>query len=151
MTNLSDPEEPSLTNGNGGTYGSTSGTDTREARAMIEPLMHFSLAEEIATLRAEEAYRMRDRNSRTLAKETDFRVLLSVLRSGAALDEQDGVARASLQVIEGSATLGIDGDETTLEVGDLAVVDSGNAWLLEARTDCAVVITFAFPNERAGV
>ena len=140
-----------MTNGNGGTYGSTSGTDTREARAMIEPLMHFSLVEEIATLRAEESYRMRDRNSRTLAKETDFRVLLSVLRSGAALDEQDGESRASVQVIEGRATLGIDGDETELEAGELAVVDSGHAWLLEARTDCAVVITFAFPNEKAGV
>jgi quercetin dioxygenase-like cupin family protein len=138
-------------NGNGGTYGSTSGTDTREARAMIEPLMHFSLAEEIAGLRAEESYRMRDRNSRTLAKETDFRVLLTVLRTGAALDEQDGESRASVQVIEGAATLGIDGDETMLEAGELAVVDSGNAWLLEARTDCAVVITFAFPNEKAGV
>jgi len=151
MDNPSRPEEDSLTNGNGGTYGSTSGTDTREARAMIEPLMHFSLAEEVAALRAEEAYRMRDRNSRTLAKETDFRVLLSVMRSGAALDEQDGESRASVHVIEGSATLGIDGDETLLEAGELAVVDAGSAWLLQARSECAVLITFAFPDERAGV
>ncbi|MEP7159125.1 MAG: hypothetical protein ABI797_06835 [Chloroflexota bacterium] len=140
-----------MTDGSGGTYGNTSGTDTREARAMIEPLMHFSLGEEIAALRAEDGYRMRDRNSRTLAKETDFRVLLSVLRKGASLDEQDGESRASVQVIEGSATLGIDGDETMIEAGELAVVDSGHAWLLEARTECAVVITFAFPNEKAGV
>ena len=34
---------------------------------MIEPLMHFSIAEEIAALRAEEGYRERDRSSRTLA------------------------------------------------------------------------------------
>ena len=137
--------------GNGGTYGSTSGTDTREARAMIEPLMHFSLVEEIAALRAEEEYRTRDRNSRTLAKETDFRVLLSVLRSGAALDEQDGHARASVQVLEGTARLGIDGDETELHAGELAVVDSGNAWLLQAQSECAVVLTLAWPREKAGV
>jgi len=138
-------------NGNGGTYGSTSGTETREARAMIEPLMHFSLAEEIAALRAETEYRTRDRNSRTLAKETDFRVLLSVLRAGAALDDQDGDMRASVHVLEGRATLGIDGDETELEVGELAVIDSGNAWLLQAQTDCAVLLTLALPPEKAGV
>lgn len=140
-----------MSDGNGGTYGSTSGTDTREARAMIEPLMHFSLTEETAALRAEESYRMRDRNSRTLAKETDFRVLLSVLRAGAALDEQDGESRASVHVIEGAATLGIDGDETVLHAGELAVVDSGNAWLLQAQTECVVLITVAFPTEKAGV
>jgi quercetin dioxygenase-like cupin family protein len=144
-------EEDFVTNGNGGTYGSTSGTDTREARAMIEPLMHFSLRDEIAALRFEDAYQQRDRNSRTLAKETDFRVLLSVLRAGAALDEQDGHARASVQVIEGRATLGIDGDETMLEAGELAVVDSGNAWLLQAQTECAVILTLAWPREKAGV
>ena len=138
-------------NGNGGTYGSTSGTETREARAMIEPLMHFSLVEEIAALRAEAEYRTRDRNSRTLAKETDFRVLLSVLRSGAALDEQDGHARASVLVIEGTARLGIDGDETVLHAGELAVMDSGNAWLLQAQNDCAILLTLAWPREKAGI
>jgi quercetin dioxygenase-like cupin family protein len=140
-----------LINGSGGTYGSTSGTDTREARAMIEPLMHFSLREEITALRFEEAYQQRDRNSRTLAKETDFRVLLTVLRAGAALDDQDGAMRASVQVIEGRATLGIDGDESVLEAGDLAVMDSGNAWLLQAETECAVLLTLALPPEKAGV
>jgi len=118
---------------------------------MIEPLMHFSIAEEIAALRAEEGYRERDRSSRTLAKETDFRVLLSALRAGAALDEQDGDARASVQVIEGSATLGVDGDETVLEAGELAIVDAGQPWLLEARSECAVLLTLAWPREKAGV
>ena len=51
--NPSDPEESSLINGNVGTYGSTSGTDTREARAMIEPLLALdSLTDETAALRA---------------------------------------------------------------------------------------------------
>jgi quercetin dioxygenase-like cupin family protein len=136
---------------NGGTYGTTTGTEVREARPMIEPLMHFSIAEEIEALRAEEAYRERDRNSRTLAKETDFRVLLSVLRAGATLDEQDGDARASVHVIEGAANLGIDGDETLLEPGELAVVDAGQPWLLEARSECAVLLTLAWPREKAGV
>ena len=69
-----------------GSYGSPGGSDTRGARTMIEPLMRFSLESEADSLRLEPEYREGDRNSRTLAKETDLRVMLTVLREGAAAD-----------------------------------------------------------------
>ena len=69
------------------TYGATSGTDTRGSRPLMEDLMVFSLPAEIDALREEDEYKNGDRNSATLAKEVDFRVLLSVLRRGATLDE----------------------------------------------------------------
>src|SRR3954471_5715720 len=121
-----------------GSYGSTSGTDTRGARPLIENLMVFSLGAEIEALRNEEPYRNGDRNSATLAKEVDFRVLLSVLRSGATLDEQDGDARTSIQVLDGSANLSVvgDGEEAEMTDHDIAVVDAGQSWLLRATSDC---------------
>jgi quercetin dioxygenase-like cupin family protein len=135
----------------GGAYGSTGGSDEREGRAMIGPLMAFSLTTEIAVLRAEDEYQARDRSSRTLAKETDLRVLLSVLRAGAALDKQDGDARASVQVIEGEVTLSIEREAIRLRPGELAVVDRGQPWLLQAETDCAVLLTIAWPPDKVGV
>jgi quercetin dioxygenase-like cupin family protein len=135
-----------------GSYGSTSGTDTRGARSLIEDLMVFSLAAEVEALRNEEQYLNGDRNSATLAKEIDFRVLLSVLRSGATLDEQDGDARTSFQLIEGTAGITVgDGEEAQVSAGDVAVIDAGRPWLLRATSDCAVLMTLAWPREKAGV
>jgi hypothetical protein len=134
-----------------GSHGSPGGSDTRSARTMIEPLMRFSLESEADALRLEPEYREGDRNSRTLAKETDLRVMLTVLREGAALDEQDGDARATVQVIDGTATIEIDGAEAHLQPAELAVVDQGQPWIIRADSDCALLLTIAWPPEKAGV
>ncbi len=134
-----------------GAYGSTSGTDERGSRPLMEPLMVFSLADEIESLRSEPQWVDNDKNSRTLAKDVDFRALLAVMHSGAALDEQDGDARASVQILEGLAELDVDGEVTSLATGQLAVVDSGRPWTLRATTDCAFLLTLAWPIDKAGV
>lgn len=132
-------------------YGTTSGTKVREPRALMERLMVFSLESEIESLRAEPEWADNVRNSRTLAKEVDFRALLSVLHTDATLDEQDGDARASIQLLDGTAALTVDGDRADLRAGHLAVIDAGHAWLLRATSDCAVLLTLAWPREKAGV
>ncbi len=132
-------------------YGSTSGTESRDARPLMEGLMIFGLRGEIEGLRAESPYTDGDRNAATLAKEIDFRVLLSVLRSGATLDEQDGDARTSIHLLEGAATLRGDGEDSQMNATDIAVIDAGRSWLLTAQSDCAVLLTLAWPREKAGV
>jgi len=135
-----------------GSYGSTSGTDSRGPRPLIEELMVFSLPAEIAALRQEAPYRDGDRNSATLAKEVDFRVLLTVLRNGASLEEHDGEARSSIQVLDGAAGLTVGSEqEADLEVGEVGVIDAGSPWRLRATADCAVLLTLAWPREKAGV
>lgn len=136
---------------NGSAYGSTSGTDEREARLMMERLLVYSLGDEINQLRQEEPWRGGDRNARTLAKAVDFRVVLSLLRDGATLHEEDGDARASLHLLEGRAQVSLDADEAELGPGEVAVVDAGHRWQLRATGDCAVLLTLAWPREKAGV
>lgn len=132
-------------------YGDTSGTGSREARPLMERLMAFSLRDEIEGLRSEEQWLDGDRNSRTLAKDVDFRVLLTVLHDGATLDEQDGDARVSIQLLEGEAQLAVNGQSADLRAGGLAVVDAGQSWDVRARGDCAVLLTLAWPRDKAGV
>lgn len=132
-------------------YGATSGTESRGSRELMEGLMVFGLHTEIEALRGEGPYQDGDRNSVTLAKEVDFRVLLSALRSGASLDEQDGDARASLQLLEGSARLRVGEQETEMAETDIAVIDAGRPWSLTATSDCALLLTLAWPREKAGV
>ena len=132
-------------------YGATSGTSERESRPMMEPLMHFRLRDEVDRLRTEEPWREGDRNSRTLAKADDFRVLLSVLRDGAALEEVDGDARVSIQLLDGRATVELEHAKAELTADEVAVVDAGRPWRLRAVSDCAVLVTLAKPREKARV
>jgi hypothetical protein len=117
----------------------------------MDQLMVFSLTEEIAALRGEPEWAENDKNSRTLAKDVDFRVVLSLLHADSVLDENDGDARASLQLVEGAAELDVAGQTADLRVGKLAVVDAGRPWKLRATSDCAVLLTLAWPIEKAGV
>jgi quercetin dioxygenase-like cupin family protein len=133
-------------------YGNTSGSDVRESRELMDRLMTFALTEEIESLRSEPAWEENEKNSRTLAKDVDFRVLLSVLHTDATLAEHDGEARASLHVLDGEAELAVEGGGSTrLSAGSMAVVNSGQAWTLRAVSDCAVLLTLAWPIEKAGV
>ncbi len=135
-----------------GRYGRTSGTDTRESRPLMEPLMTFSLRDELERLRSEEPWREGDRNSRTLAKDVDFRVLLTVLRDGVTVGENDGDARASIHLLEGRAILRRAGAEAELHGNDVGVVDVGEGWTLTAQGgDCAFLLTLAWPPEKADV
>lgn len=132
-------------------YDDTSGTAVRGPRPLMERLMAFSLADEIAELRAEPQYQDGDRTSRTLAKDVDLRVLLTVLRSGAALDEQDGDSRVSVQVLDGGVTVELNGETVDLDPGELAVIDAGNPWSVRARSDAALLVTIAWPPEKVDV
>lgn len=134
-----------------GPYGRTSGTAERKGRAVMEPLMAFSLHDELEQLRREEAWREGDRNSRTLAKDVDFRLLLTVLRRSVTIGENDGDARASIQLLEGTADLRRAADEVRLAPGDVAVVDAGEGWTLTAADECAFLLTLAWPRDKARI
>jgi len=128
-------------------YGTTTGSGEREGRPLMEAMMPFDLREEAAALRREDPFADGDRNSRTLAKDVDFRVLLTVLRPGAELDEQDGDARVSIHVLEGRAALRIRSEEVHLGPSQLAVVDAGRPWTLRASSDCTLLLTLAWPSD----
>jgi quercetin dioxygenase-like cupin family protein len=130
----------------GGEHTATSGSAGRRARPLMEPLMIFSLEGEIESLREEQPWAEGDRNSRPLASEPDFRVLLATLRAGASLDEVDGGSRASMQLVDGRAELRAHGRRIELRAGEVAVVDAGQPWLLTAVVDCAVLLTLAWPG-----
>jgi len=133
------------------TYGPTTGNDERDARPLMERLLVFSPRLEAARLRSETEWRDGDRNSMTLAKEVDFRVVLSVLRDGATIHDDDGDGRASLQLLEGRAVVSVDGDEVHLDTGELATVNAGQRWQLRSAGESTVLLTIAWPREKAGI
>jgi quercetin dioxygenase-like cupin family protein len=127
----------------------THGSDERGARPMVEGLMAFDLADELANLRAEPLWRDRDRDSRTLLKTDDLRVVLTSLRAGATIAEQDGEGPVSVHVLEGGVSLRSEEGDLALGPGELAIVAGASPWQLSADQDAAVLLTFAWNREAA--
>ncbi len=130
-------------------YDETSGSDTREPRPMMEQLLVFDLLAEIDQLKAEPEWEDGDRNSRMLAKDVDFRVLLTALKPGATIQEKDGDSRVSVQVIEGTVAARMRTATTEVTAGQLAAIDAGMPWTIEALDESVVLLTLAWPREKA--
>lgn len=134
-----------------GSMETTSGSDRREARSLRGPLMQFDLAAEIDRLTAEREWGDGDRNSIVLAKDSRLRVLLSVMRAGARIGDDDAEAAITVQVLGGRVVLRRDAHAIELGDGHLGTIESGGSWTVEAREDSAVLLTLAWPPERAEV
>jgi hypothetical protein len=72
----------------------------RSPGALESPILSFDLNAEIERLRGENAWQG-GRNSKTLVKHPDFRVVLTLLKSNARLHEHEAVGRISVQAIAG--------------------------------------------------
>ena len=126
----------------------TSGTDEREPRTLMQAVETFDLAAEVERLTSEPEW-SRDRNAVTLAKATNFRVVLVALRGGAEIGEDEAHGPISVQVLHGGAVVRRSGQDTELGSGRLAALDAGGAWAVSAREDSVVLLTLAWPEERS--
>ena len=124
----------------------TSGSDVREARELTAPLEVFRLEEEARRLTSEREW-SGDRNAVTLAKEGDLRLTLVALKRGAVLDQVEAHGRLSAHVLRGSVTVRRGQEQAQVSAGEVAAVDSGHPWSIEANDESAVLLTFAYPRE----
>jgi quercetin dioxygenase-like cupin family protein len=129
----------------------TGGSDEREARSLIAPLLGFKLAEEASRLRAESAYIEGDRNARTLVKTGAFRLVLLAFRTGATFDENDQRGTLALQVLEGRLALRVGQNGMEVGEGEVAVVPVGHPWTAVAATDGLLLIHLSWPPEPGSV
>ena len=96
----------------------------RSPAPLESPILSFDLNAEIARLRSENAWQG-GRNSKTLVKHPDFRVVLTVLKSNARIHEHKAAGRISVQAIAG---------HIRMQVQEKAIdLPAGNMLALEAR------------------
>ena len=129
----------------------TSGSATREPRPLREPLMRFNLLDEISRLAGEPQWSDGDRNAIALAKDSQFRMLLTVLRAGAKIGDDDADSTLSVHLITGSATVRRDRETIHLAPGEIAVLEGGSGWELDADQESAALITMSWREEQARV
>jgi quercetin dioxygenase-like cupin family protein len=127
----------------------TTGTGARESRTLIAPIEAFDVDDEIDRLTTEPEWSGRDRNAVTLAKSSNFRVVLVVLREGAQVGEDEAHGGISVQVLRGAVRVRRSADAAELSAGQLAALDVGGPWAITARDESAILLTIAWPEERS--
>ena len=107
----------------------------------------FGLDEQLAQLRADEAYERSGRTGRTLVKSGSLRLTLTVLADGVEVGTHQASSPMALQVLEGGLTYSVEGRPFSLEQGDLLYFGPGHAQDIRARGDTALLLTLT--QERA--
>lgn len=126
--------------------GKTSPSPERDTKRLTGPALRFDVAAEVEALRGEPAWDRFDRNARTLVKDGGLRVVLTILKSGAALAEHRVSARVMVQTIHGHLRLHLTAGDTVtvnLPAGQLAVLQPGITHRVEAVEESAFLLTVA--------
>lgn len=107
--------------------------------------LEFNLADEIVALQLEPAYAS-GRNSKTLVKHADFRIVLTALRGGTHIHEHRATGRISVQCVSGEIRMHLPDRTVDLAAGRLLALDRGVAHDVEALRDSAFLLTIAWPE-----
>ena len=110
--------------------------------------LSFDLNAEVQRLRAEDAWK-RGRNSKTLVKYADFRVVLTVLKSGERLPDHKTPGRISIQTCSGHLRTKAAGAVFDLPAGHLLGLDREVVHDVEALEDSAFLLTIALPENHS--
>ena len=79
----------------------TSGSDSREARTLDDPVMAFELDREIALLREEPGYASSAGRRRPWARAPHFRLVVTAARAGTEIGNEEAEDAMAIQVLDG--------------------------------------------------
>ena len=122
----------------------------RSPGPLESPVLSFDLNAEMTRLRGENAWQG-GRNSKTLVKHPDFRVVLTVLKSNARLHEHRAAGRISVQAIAGHIRMHVQDKMIDLPAGHMLALERALPHDVEALEDSAFLLTIAWPEDATKV
>ena len=113
---------------------------------LAAPVMDFDLSTQIAQLHQEETWKRTGRNSKTLLKQPDFRIVLIALKKGERVEEHRADARISIHTLNGRVKLQLPNEIVDLPAGHLLTLDRALEHDLEALEESAILLTISWPG-----
>jgi quercetin dioxygenase-like cupin family protein len=129
---------------------SASSAAIRSVGPVESPILSFDLNAEIERLRGENAWQG-GRNSKTLVKHPDFRVVLTVLKSNARLHEHKAAGRISVQAIARHIRMHVQARVTDLPAGQMVALERALPHDVEALEESAFLLTIAWPDDASKI
>jgi quercetin dioxygenase-like cupin family protein len=118
----------------------------RSSEPLQSPILSFDLEREIKSLREENAWQA-GRNSKTLVKHPNLRMVLTVLKSGTRLHEHKAAGRISVQAVAGHIRMHVQDGVFDLPAGHLLALERALPHDVEALEDSAFLLTIAWPED----
>ena len=82
-----------------------------------------------------------DRNSRTLFKADTLRIVLTAMRAGAVMQNEDPDEAVTIQPIQGEIAVRVGAQELPARSGELVCVGHGQPWEVRASADSLFLLT----------
>ena len=117
----------------------------REIEPYAAPELEFDLNAQIEQLHREPAWQ-NGRNSKTLVKQPDFRVVLTIVRAGTRIATHRAAGCISVQAVRGHIRMHLPGKTVDLPAGRLLALQRALPHDVEAMTDSAFLLTIAWPE-----
>ncbi len=114
------------------------------AEAQTAPHLFFDLKAEVATLCKTET--QAGRNSRTLLKAPDLRVVLVTAKKGTIMNEHRADGSVTILAVAGAIRLKLEDTNVELKPGQLLGMDRALRHDVEALSDCAFLVTIGWPK-----
>ena len=118
----------------------------QELAALTAPLLSFDLNSEIDRLQTEEHWLKDGRVSRTLAKYSDFRIVLVLMRGGTLMQEHKADARISIHALRGRLSVQLPEKAVELSAGHLLVLEKSLPHDVNAIEESAFLLSISWPH-----
>jgi len=112
-------------------------------RTIDAPSLLLDLPAFIRQIRAEDEWRDNDRNSITIFKTNDLRIVLGGLHKDAEMVPHKSEGVMSIQVLEGSLNVNTDELDATLNTGQVIVVHKGCNYRVVATEEAIYLLTIS--------
>lgn len=114
-----------------------------EVGTLTGPLLMLNLNREIEQLRSEGRWQS-GHTAKTLAKYSDFRVVLIVMKNGGRLEKHRTEGRISVQILDGRIRLSTAERSVELTAGEMLTLEHDIPHDVEAVVDSAFLVTIAW-------
>jgi quercetin dioxygenase-like cupin family protein len=116
-------------------------------KRLSAPSMLLNLNEQIDGILSEKPWHETGRNSRTIAKYSNFRIVLAALKQGVALEKHQAKGCISIQVLKGRIRVHLPEDVIDMSKEKLLSLDNAIPHAVEALEDSIFLITMSFNAE----
>ena len=107
----------------------------------VPALARLDIGAEGVALLTEPQWTGGDRNSRTLFKADTLRIVLTALRSGALMQNEDPDEAVAIQPMQGEIAVRVGSQELPARSGELVCVGRGEPWEVRASADSLFLLT----------
>jgi len=110
------------------------------------PLLEFDLTAEVRQLRQEDAWTETSRNTKTLVKYPDLRIVLITLKAGGRMEDHQTEGSLAMHCLTGKLRLLLPHQSVELLAGSLLTLERALPHDVEALEDSSFLLTIAWPR-----